>query len=270
MNSRSDHAGPDKALLGGSGADPTTPALGCQGSELGDLSVVIPVFNEEESLPHLVEKLAPVLDSLKLRSEVVFVDDGSSDSSLTILRKLKAQGRANLRILSLAARSGQSAACWAGFGAARGKIIATLDADLQNDPADLPLLIARLDQFDMVVGWRKRRQDPWLRKISTKISNGFRRFVLKDGFHDTGSSLRVLRRECLQELFPFNGMHRFLPTLVKQKGYRVGEVEVRHHERRFGVAKYGVRNRLFKALFDLFGVLWMRSRTIHYQIRSEE
>ncbi len=235
-----------------------------------DLSVVIPVYNEQDSLPVLVEELTRVLDGLEMRSEVLFVDDGSVDSSPEILRRLKKERDPRIRILTLARNSGQSTAFVAGFRAARGGIFATLDADLQNDPADIPSFIASLRDYDMVCGWRKNRRDPWLRRFSTHVSNGFRRFVLKDGFHDTACSFRVFRRECVQGLVMFDGMHRFLPTLVKTAGYRVGEVVVNHRERRYGEAKYNIRNRLFKTLADLFGVFWLRKRWIRCRIKGEE
>ncbi len=232
--------------------------------------MVVPVYNEEASLPSLLDRLRAALDPLEMDREMIFVDDGSTDASLRILRDLKAEGHPEMRILAFARNAGQSAAFAAGFRAARGRIIATLDADLQNDPDDIPRLLASLDRYDLVCGWRKERRDPWLRKVSTRISNGFRRLVLRDGFHDTACSLRVFRRECVEDLPLFNGMHRFLPTLVKEAGFRVGEVPVRHHERLHGEAKYNIRNRLFKALVDLFGVLWLRSRWIRYRIENEE
>lgn len=234
-----------------------------------ELSVVIPVCNEEESLGPLMGQLGAVLDNLGLSSEILFIDDGSDDRSYEIMNELKAADE-RIRIVRFAANAGQSAAFAAGFRSARGRVIATLDADLQNDPKDIPILLNGLESFDMVCGWRKDRRDPWLRKVSSRISNGFRRSVLNDGFHDTACSLRVFRRACVEGLVFFNGMHRFLPFLVKINGFRVGEVVVRHHHRCYGRAKYGLRNRLFKALVDLFGILWLRSRWIDYKIKSEE
>ena len=241
-----------------------------QGEKRPALSVVIPVYNEEESLPPLVDSLCRVLDGLEMGVEVIFIDDGSTDSSLEVMKRLKAQRCPYMRILAFSRNAGQSAAFVAGFRASRGNLFATLDADLQNDPSDIPLLLKALNGYDLVCGWRRHRQDPWIRKFSTNISNGFRRFVLKDGFHDTACSMRVFSRECIEGLVWFNGMHRFLPTLVKTRGYRVGEVVVKHHKRKYGEAKYNIRNRLLKAFVDLFGVLWLRSRWIQYQIKSEE
>ncbi len=235
-----------------------------------DLSIIVPVYNEEESLPPLVDKICTVIDSLDMDTEVILVDDGSTDSSLQVMRELKAKKCPVMRILVMSENRGQSTAFAAAFKEARGKVIATLDADLQNDPADIPSMVKMLDRYDMVCGWRKHRHDPWIRRISTRISNGFRNMVLKDGFHDTACSLRVFRRECVQGIITFNGFHRFLPTLVKYAGYRVGEIVVGHHHRIYGTAKYNIRNRLFKALTDLFGVLWLRSRWIHYRIMKEE
>ncbi len=234
------------------------------------LSVIIPVYNEEESLPFLVEKLQAALSSLEMTAEMIFIDDGSTDSSLEVLRTLKKKSAISLRIVVLKKNSGQSAAFAAGFMVAEGSIFATLDADLQNDPADIPLLLAQLDQFDMACGWRKNRQDSWLRKISTRISNPIRSYVLKDPFHDTACSMRAFRKECVEGLVMFNGMHRFLPTLVRTSGYKVGEVVVRHHHRKYGQAKYNIRNRIFKTITDLFGVLWLQNRQLHHQIEREE
>lgn len=233
------------------------------------VSVVIPVFNEEESLPPLVEELEAALGSLDAESEVIFVDDGSTDQSLEVLRQLQEQSGLHLRIVVMEDNCGQSGAFAAGFRAARGSVIATLDADLQNDPGDLPTLYRLLDRYDMVCGWRRQRRDPWIRRVSTRVSNAFRARVLQDGFHDTGCSLRVFRRECILNLPLFDGMHRFLPTLVQMAGFRVGEEVVNHRPRKFGVAKYNIRNRLFHALADLLGVLWLRRRTIGCRVRQE-
>ncbi len=234
------------------------------------LSIIIPVYNEEDSLPFLVEKLLAVLKPLEMTAEMIFVDDGSTDSSREVLRQLKKKSDISLRIIVLEKNSGQSAAFAAGFKIAEGNIFATLDADLQNDPADIPLLLALLDQYDMACGWRKNRRDSWLRKISTRISNPIRSYVLKDPFHDTACSMRVFRKECVEGLVMFNGMHRFLPTLVRTAGYRVGEVVIRHHHRQYGQAKYNIRNRIFKTIADLFGVLWLQSRHLRYKIEREE
>ena len=235
-----------------------------------ELSIIIPVYNEEESLPYLMEKLHEVLPSIKMPTEIIFVDDGSNDASLDVLRRLKTEKHPDIRIAVLDKNHGQSAAFAAGFNIAKGKIYATLDADLQNDPADIPSLLALLDEYDMACGWRKDRQDSLLRKISTRVSNPIRSYVLNDEFHDTACSMRVFRKECVQDLVMFNGMHRFLPTLVSEAGYRVGERVVTHHHREHGEAKYNIRNRIFKTVADLFGVLWLQSRRISYQIKKEE
>lgn len=235
-----------------------------------ELSIIIPVYNEEESLPYLLERLYGVLPSIKKPTEIIFVDDGSNDSSLDVLRRLKKEKYSDIRIAVLDRNHGQSTAFAAGYSIAKGKIFATLDADLQNDPADIPSLLALLDQYDMACGWRKDRQDSLLRKISTRVSNPIRSYVLKDEFHDTACSMRVFRKECVQDLVMFNGTHRFLPTLVSEAGYRVGEKVVSHHHREHGEAKYNVRNRIFKTIADLFGVLWLQNRRIMYQIKKEE
>ncbi len=225
-----------------------------------DLSLVIPLFNEEENLEELAAEIRAALAPTGLAWETLFVDDGSTDGSLAVLRRLAA-GDPAIRILRHRRNAGQSAGLASGFRAARGRLVATLDADLQNDPADLPRLIAELERgFDVVSGVRVERRDSWTRRVSSRIANAVRNWATDEAITDVGCSLKVYRREFLADLPMFTGMHRFLPTLVRWNGARVGELPVRHRPRLRGIAKYGIGNRLFRALADLFAVRWMRRR----------
>jgi glycosyltransferase involved in cell wall biosynthesis len=224
-----------------------------------ELSVVIPVYNEAESLPTLAAELDEALRTLGRSAEVIFVDDGSADETPAVLRQI-ARADPRVRVLRLARNAGQSAAFHAGFAASRGRYIATLDADLQNDPRDLAVLWGYLNRCDAAVGWRHRRHDGWLKRLSSRVANFVRRVTTGHAVHDSACSLRMMRRECAAAIPPFDGMHRFVPTLVQLAGYRVLEVPVSHRPRRFGTSKYGVRNRALRALADLLAVRWMMSR----------
>jgi dolichol-phosphate mannosyltransferase len=236
-------------------------------SERIEISVVVPVFNEEESLPLLISPLEGVLNRLDRSYKVVFVDDGSMDGSWKILTEM-VRDHPFIRSLRLRENRGSSTALVAGVGEARGEWIVTLDSDLQNDPADIPWLLEYLDRYDMVAGWRQKRKDPWLKRISTKIANAVRNRLSGEKINDSVCPLRVFKRECFRDIPRFNGMHRFLPTLMKMEGYRVIEVPVSHHPRRFGVSKYNIRNRMVRSFIDLLAVRWMKSRHIHFEIEE--
>ncbi len=236
-------------------------------SEPLEISVVVPVFNEEESLPLLVPRLVEVLQHLDRSYELVFVDDGSSDRSSKILNGMILE-YPFLRIIRFKENRGSSAALVAGVREARGGKIVTLDSDLQNDPADIPKLLGYLDHYDMAAGWRKKRNDPWLKRISSKIANAIRNWLSGEKINDSVCPLRVFKKECFKEIPKFNGMHRFLPTLMKMEGYRVVEVPVSHHPRRFGKSKYNIRNRMWRSFIDLLAVRWMKNRHIHYEIEE--
>lgn len=232
-----------------------------------ELSVVVPVFNEEENLPILVPKLVQVLNPLGLTYEMIFVDDGSSDRSRKILKEMVSR-YPYLRVIGLKENRGLSTALLAGIRDARGETIVTLDSDLQNDPEDIPKLLSYLDRYDMATGWRQKRNDPWLRRISSTIANNIRNRLSGEQIHDSACTLRAFKRECIQEIPIFNGMHRFLSTLVKMNGYRVIEVPVLHHPRKYGKAKYNIRNRALRAFIDLLGVRWLKGRRIRYEIEE--
>jgi len=245
------------------------------------ISIVLPVYNEAESLPTLAREVAAAMegamesDSADRSYEVVYVDDGSRDGSLEVLRRLAAEDP-RVRIVRLRSNQGQSAALAAGFRRVRGAVVVTLDSDLQNDPADIPRLLAALDgrdgggECDLVSGVRARRRDTWVRRASSRIANRVRQRVLHDGITDVGCSLKAYRAELVRDLpFVFKGMHRFLPALVRLQGARVREIPVAHRPRRYGEAKYGIGNRLFRALADLAGVAWMRTRWIDRRLEEE-
>lgn len=230
-----------------------------------DLSLVIPVFNEEANLPLLWPEIRQVLDPTGLRYEIVFVDDGSRDRSAEVIRGFRERDP-RVRLVRLKVNSGETAATDAGFKAARGRWVVTMDADLQNDPHDVPTLLSHLDRWDAVTGWRPRREDPWIRKASSRLANWIRNRISGDSIQDSGCTFRAFRRECLRGLALYRGFHRFIPTLLRLKGFRVLEVPVNHRPRRFGESKYGIANRAFSAFRDLLVVRWMADRQLHYQV----
>jgi len=233
-----------------------------------DLSVVIPVYNEEENLPLLWPELRSVLEPLGLQFEVLFIDDGSRDRSAEIVRGFR-DADPRVRLIRLKANSGETAATDAGFKSARGRWLVTMDADLQNDPHDLPMLLAHLDQWDGVTGWRVKRDDPFLRRASSRIANAIRNWVSDESVQDSGCTYRAFRRECLRSLVLYRGFHRFLPTLLRMRGYRVLEVPVNHRPRRFGQSKYGIGNRAVAAFKDLLVIRWMKDRVLRYDIAED-
>ena len=197
--------------------------------------------------------------------EVLIVDDGSTDSTPKLLEE-GMQKYPWLRVLRMAKNGGQSAAFEAGFKATRGEVIATIDADLQNDPEEIPRLLPMLDGYDMITGWRKDRHDTGFRRMQTKIANRIRNWLSDETIQDSASSLKLYKRHCVEGLKLFNGMHRFFPTLVKMRGYTVLETPVKHSQRYAGTAKYGLRNRAWRAFIDLLAVRWMKKRYLKYEV----
>jgi dolichol-phosphate mannosyltransferase len=230
-----------------------------------EISVVIPAYNEEESLIPLASAITETLAAHGVSYELLFVDDGSEDRTAQVLCELAAK-QVEVRIIRFRRNAGQSAALDAGFKRARGRMVVTLDADLQNDPRDIPHLLERLKDYDVVCGIRQGRQDTWLRRVSSKLANGLRRRVLHDDIVDVGCSLRAYRRHCLTSIKLYNGMHRFLPVLLQIEGFHIGQVPVHHHPRQHGKSKYNMRNRAWRALMDLLAVRWMQSRQLRYDI----
>lgn len=233
-----------------------------------DLSLVIPVYNERDNLAPLIGEIERALEGM--RFEIVAVDDGSTDGSLETLKELK-RGHPALHIVSFAANAGQTAAFAAGFQAARGEVIVTLDADGQNDPADIPALVDALAQSGAtaVAGYRVDRRDSRWKLVQSRIANGVRNRLNRETIRDTGCSLKAFRAPAVRALPLFNGMHRFLPTLVKLQGGTVAEVPVHHRPRRSGRTKYGMWNRVFRSLADAFAVRWMQRRALRYHVTEE-
>lgn len=230
-----------------------------------EISIVIPVYNEQDNLAPLLAELVPVMDNLSKSYEVIFIDDGSTDRSLQILIEL-ANKYPILRVIKFQKNSGQSAAFDAGFKLAEGEAVVTMDADLQYDPRDIPGLLERLKDFDVVCGWRKDRQDPWIKLISTKIANTIRNKFSGENIKDIGCSLKAFRRNFLANLKMYKGMHRFIPTLLKMQGAKVTEIEVKHLPRKHGRSKYNIRNRLLMSFLDLLFVVWMKKRNLDYKM----
>lgn len=232
-----------------------------------DLSVVVPVYNEKSCLDRLWERLGATLESLERSWEILFVDDGSVDGSPEILAAIAA-GNSHIRLLKMTRNQGQSAALVAGFRAARGRWIATLDADLQNPPEEIPRLIAAAEGVDLVFGRRRKRQDSWLKKAGSRIGNTVRNLITGHSIRDTGCSLKLFRRSALGRIPFFRGMHRFLPTLFVFHGFSIREIEVDHHPRFSGVSKYGNLDRAWGGLLDCFAVRWMRRRSLDYEVHE--
>jgi dolichol-phosphate mannosyltransferase len=233
-----------------------------------DLSFVVPCYNESGNLKELAHALREAVAPLGLTFEFVFTDDCSTDHSWEILKEMAAADP-RVRAQRFAFNCGQSAALWAGMKAARGRQIVTLDADLQNDPKDLPRLLAPLGPFDCVCGSRveaRRQGDTWLRVASSRIANWVRNRLSGESITDAGCNYRAFKRECIQDLKFFKGMHRFLPTLLKIEGYTVTEVPITNNPRRAGQSNYGVWNRLFASFDDLLAVRWMKKRMFKYRI----
>ncbi len=231
------------------------------------ISVVCPFYNEKENLPILYRRLQKVLSEVPDETELIFVNDGSTDDGEQALKALTASDK-RVRLLEMKKRYGMTTALYAGLQKAQGEWILTLDADLQNPPEEIPKLLAFYREFDMVTGIREKREDDWLRKISSKIANGIRRMVLGDHISDIGCSLRIFRKELLKCFYPFQGMHRFFPAVVEKDGFRIKQVLVKHGPRQHGLSKFGVSNRAWKGIKDLFAVKWIRSHKIEYQIKD--
>lgn len=215
----------------------------------------------------LYQELTVVLDGLSFESEMIFVDDASTDDGCSLLRAVSMKD-SRLRVLSLSPHSGQSAALEAGFRAARGELIATLDADGQNDPADLPRLVDAIEGADCVNGIRQSRRDRFSKRIASRIANRIRRRVLGDSVEDIGCSLRVMRAESLQRVKLFRGSHRFLPALLAMEGARIVELPVRHRPRLHGTSKYAIRDRLAATWVDLCAAMWMKRRIHRYEVKE--
>ena len=236
---------------------------------MNKISFVVPIYNEEENIPKLVTEIQAVAPDLSSDYEILLVDDCSSDGSLAILRDLAEQSE-QIRYLSFARNSGQSAALYAGFQAATGDVIITMDADLQNDPADLRKMYKYYGDFDMINGWRFNRQDTLSKKIASKIGNFVRNWMTKETIHDTGCSLKIMNAQMLKNIRIYKGLHRFLPTLMRMEGAKVVEVKVNHRHRLFGVSKYTNLQRGIEGFYDLIAVRWMQSRHLTIEVKEQK
>jgi dolichol-phosphate mannosyltransferase len=226
------------------------------------ISVIVPLYNEEENIPVLQSELSAALKGID--HEIIFVDDGSADQTVERIRVAP-----NVRVIRFEKNAGQSAAIYVGLQAAHGATLVLIDGDLQNDPADIPRLLNEISHgADLVCGYRAQRRDTRVKRLTSRIANAVRSRYTKDGVRDTGCTLKAMRRECVSALVPFKGMHRFIPALVKGAGYRLVEIPVNHRPRRFGQTKYGLGNRAVRATIDMFGVRWLLGRRLTYKIRD--
>ncbi len=242
-------------------------------SEAPILSVVAPCFNEQGNLIPLVTAIREALEPLTISYEIVIADDVSRDDSWNILQKLGAEDK-RIRAVRLNHNCGQSAAVWVGIQAATGRYIATLDADLQNHPRELPRFLEAIQRgdSDCVCGSRvaaRAHGDSWVRQVSSKIANGIRNRITHETVSDSACGYRIFKRECAARLKFFKGMHRFMPTLFRIEGFVVTEIPISHHTRLTGQSNYGVMNRLFVTIYDLFAVRWMQKRMFRFEVKEQ-
>ncbi|HEY5346074.1 MAG TPA: glycosyltransferase family 2 protein [Verrucomicrobiae bacterium] len=242
-------------------------------SEAPILSVVAPCFNEQGNLIPLVIAIRDALEPLKIPYEIVIADDVSRDDSWKILQKLGADDQ-RIRAVRLNRNCGQSAAVWVGIQAATGHFIATLDADLQNHPRELPRFLEAIQRgdSDCVCGSRvaaRAQGDSWVRRVSSKIANGIRNRITHETVSDSACGYRIFKRECAARLKFFKGMHRFMPTLFRIEGFVVTEIPISHHTRLTGQSNYGVMNRLFVTIYDLLAVRWMQKRMFRFEVKEQ-
>jgi dolichol-phosphate mannosyltransferase len=234
---------------------------------IGKISFVVPVFNEEGNIPQLLDEVGSTAGKLGFPFEILLVDDGSSDGTLSAI-KAKAATMPEVKYVSFSANRGQSAALYAGFQNAAGDTIITLDGDLQNDPSDIPAMIALYGEYDMVNGWRHDRKDTLSKKIGSWIGNTFRNGMTGETIRDTGCSLKVMRASMLKRIKMYRGLHRFLPTLMRLEGARVIEVKVSHRPRVRGESKYSNLRRGIEGFQDVLAVRWMIRRNLTLPIRD--
>lgn len=228
------------------------------------ISVIAPIFNEEENIVRLIEKIESALKKQFTNYEIILINDGSTDNSRNILDK-QARKNSCIKTYHFTKNNGQTAALAAGFEICQSDLVVTMDSDLQTDPDDIYVLLPYLKEYDMINGRRATREDGIRKKIQSKIGNTIRNFITSDNIQDTGCPLKLMKKDVAKSYKLFEGMHRFLPTLAKLNGFKVIEVSVRHYDREFGVSKYNAFNRMFKGLKDAFAVRWMKSRIINYE-----
>jgi dolichol-phosphate mannosyltransferase len=225
------------------------------------ISIIVPLYNEEDNVARLQVELVSAMSGMDY--ELVLVDDGSTDDTTN-----RVMVGDRVRLVRFERNSGQSAAMHAGIHAAEGDVIVTIDGDLQNDPRDIPTMIQKLSEgYDLVCGYRASRKDSAFKRLQSRVANFVRSRFIGDGVRDTGCTLKAMRRECREALLPFNGMHRFIPALIANMGFKVTELPVNHRPRVAGVSKYGFGNRAWRATMDMFGVRWLNSRRVHYRVK---
>lgn len=232
-------------------------------------SVVIPLKNEEGNIADLIHELTPIMDGLKQPWELICIDDGSTDNTRAVLLEL-AKSKSYLRVISFDKNYGQSSAFDAGFKAAKGVYVITLDGDGQNDPADIPNLISYSANTDLVCGIRQKRRDSWSKKIISRFGNIVRSWLCGDGIEDSGCSLKIYRKACLDKIKMYHGLHRFLPALFNNEGFSIIQIPVHHRPRLKGTSNYTIFNRSFNTISDLLAVNWMKRRQLKYKILNNE
>ncbi len=226
------------------------------------ISIVIPFFNEEQNIEPMYEHLSSVLTSLTHDFEIIFVDDGSTDNTFKNMLKIREKD-AKVRIIKFRKNFGQSAALKAGFDHAEGDVVISMDGDLQNDPTDIPVLLEKIENedYDVVCGWRADREDPLSKKILSKIANLIRRNLTSELVHDSGCTFRAYRNGCVKNLDLYGELHRYIPAMLQWKGYKIGEVKVKHHPRKYGTTKYGLK-RVIKGFLDLIVITFWQKYSV--------
>ena len=236
---------------------------------MGRISVIAPVYNEKENIKRVIEKVEGALKKRFDSYDIILIADGSTDGSREILDKA-AERNGHVKVYHFTKNNGQTAALAAGFKVCTGELVVTMDSDLQTNPEDIYVLLAYINDYDMVNGRRATREDGIKKKISSMVGNGIRNLITGDDIQDTGCPLKLFKKEVVDTFYLYEGMHRFLPTLSKINGFKVIEVPVRHYDREYGKSKYGIFNRLFKGLKDAFAVRWMKKRKLSYVIERGE
>ncbi|WP_022850178.1 glycosyltransferase family 2 protein [Limisalsivibrio acetivorans] len=231
------------------------------------ISYVVPVYNENESLRPLTEKILMAAEKTGYEAEIIYIDDKSTDGSLETIKELAAE-EPRIRYGSLSRNMGQSAALYAGFSMSRGEIVVTMDADLQNDPADIPEMLKHYGEYQMVNGWRKNRKDSSSKRIASRFGNWLRNRMLRENLHDSGCSLKVMNGDMVRRIKMYDGLHRFLPAMMRNEGAKVIEVPVNHQARQFGKSKYTNLKRAKVAFYDLLSTRWMMLRHIEPEIKE--
>ncbi|MCH4823200.1 glycosyltransferase family 2 protein [Gramella lutea] len=234
-----------------------------------EFTIIVPVYNEEECLPELFDKLDSYIHSASIKTRVLLVDDGSSDSSARLILD-HCNGHDHFSCLIFEKNFGKGAALKAAFDHTNTPILGYLDADLQTYPEDFEKLLPFIDEFDLVTGWRRDRKDTWVKRISSKVGNGVRNVFTRDYMHDTGCPLKILKTTFAQQIPMFKGLQRFLPAMVLLQNGKIKEVEIPHYPRLAGESKYNFRNRFMGPLMDCFAYVWMRKSYINYKVAKRD